>query len=162
MADQCKGGGSLADYVTIKPLSEKLSKKYFYELCEAVLYCHNQGVVHRDLKLENLLLDNEGRLHVSDFGHAGIFQTGWDMFSTAVGSLLHLSPEQVSGQVGSLPSPLATLPWADWSAVLLWREDGYLGDGCGAFPNARREAAFLLKQRPKDAGGHQERRLRDS
>lgn len=92
------GGGSLADYVTIKPLSEKLSKKYFYELCEAVIYCHNQGVVHRDLKLENLLLDNEGRLHVSDFGHAGIFQTGWDMFSTAVGSLLHLSPEQVSGQ----------------------------------------------------------------
>ena len=40
-------------------------------------------------------MDNEGVVHVSDFGHAGIFQTGWDVFSTAVGSLLHLSPEQI-------------------------------------------------------------------
>lgn len=50
------------------------------------------------MKLENLLLDNEGVVHVSDFGHAGIFQVGWDLFSTAVGSLYHLSPEQINGE----------------------------------------------------------------
>ena len=35
---------------------------------------------------------------MSDFGHAGIYQQGWDLFSTAVGSLYHLSPEQINGE----------------------------------------------------------------
>lgn len=92
------GGGSLADYVHIKPLSEELARFYFKQMMDAVAYCHEQGVCHRDLKLENLLLDDEGTVHISDFGHAGIFREGWDMFSTAVGSLFHLSPEQVEGR----------------------------------------------------------------
>jgi len=47
-------------------------------------------------------LDNQGNLKVSDFGHAGIFIQGWDYFSTtAVGSLYHLSPEQVLGRAYS-------------------------------------------------------------
>ena len=92
------GGGSIAEYVAVHPLSEELARHYFYQLLQAVDYCHHQGVVHRDLKLENLLLDNEGIVHVSDFGQAGIFPQGWDMFSTAVGSLYHLSPEQVNGE----------------------------------------------------------------
>jgi serine/threonine protein kinase len=58
-----------------------------------------QGVCHRDLKLENLLIDNNGHLKISDFGHAGIYKEGWDLFNTRlVGSLYHLSPEQVQGQ----------------------------------------------------------------
>lgn len=92
------GGGSLSDHVNIEPLSENTTRFYFKQLVEAVSYCHSQGVCHRDLKLENLLLDDDGNLKITDFGHAGIFQEGWDMFSTAaVGSLAHLSPEQIQG-----------------------------------------------------------------
>jgi serine/threonine protein kinase len=79
-------------------LSESATRFYFKQLVEGVGYCHSQGVCHRDLKLENLLLDDDGNLKITDFGHAGIFQEGWDMFSTsAVGSLAHLSPEQIRG-----------------------------------------------------------------
>ena len=47
-------GGTLADYVTLKPLFEDLARFYFTQVVEGVRYCHSRGVVHRDLKLENL------------------------------------------------------------------------------------------------------------
>eukprot|EP00013_Stygamoeba_regulata_P005879 CAMPEP_0177632930 /NCGR_PEP_ID=MMETSP0447-20121125/2566_1 /TAXON_ID=0 /ORGANISM="Stygamoeba regulata, Strain BSH-02190019" /LENGTH=729 /DNA_ID=CAMNT_0019134555 /DNA_START=116 /DNA_END=2302 /DNA_ORIENTATION=+ len=95
--DLC-GGGNLSDYVSIKPLSEDLARYYMKELVDALRYCHSQGVCHRDLKIENLLLDDDGELKITDFGQAGIFSEGWDIFSTTlVGSLMHISPEQVAG-----------------------------------------------------------------
>jgi serine/threonine protein kinase len=82
-----------------RPLSEKIARYVFGQIVEATTYCHNNGVVHRDLKLDNILLDNNGRIKISDFGHAGIFNEGWDMFGTAlVGGLLHVSPEKIKGQ----------------------------------------------------------------
>ncbi len=94
------GGGTLADMVRIKPLSESLARFYMRQLIPAIKYCHTMGVIHRDIKLENLLLTNRGNLKISDFGHAGIYREGWDLFSTSlVGSLWHISPEQVSGTV---------------------------------------------------------------
>eukprot|EP01117_Protostelium_nocturnum_P013427 TRINITY_DN5007_c0_g1_i1.p1 TRINITY_DN5007_c0_g1~~TRINITY_DN5007_c0_g1_i1.p1 ORF type:complete len:859 (-),score=265.14 TRINITY_DN5007_c0_g1_i1:108-2684(-) len=91
------GGGALSDH-TDEPLAEEVARFYFIQLIKAVKYCHSIGVVHRDLKLENLLLDNNGDLKVTDFGHAGIFSKGWDVFSTGmVGSLWHISPEQLNG-----------------------------------------------------------------
>lgn len=96
------GGGSLADLVAEKVLDERLARFYFAELLEGVAYCHEKGVCHRDLKLENLLCDNLGHLKITDFGHAGIFQKGWDIFQTGlVGTLWHLAPEQVAGQAYS-------------------------------------------------------------
>lgn len=53
-------------------------------------------------RLENLLLNNYAVLKISDFGHARIFQKGWDFFnSQLVGSLYHLAPEQIKGNVYS-------------------------------------------------------------
>lgn len=69
---------------------------------DAVAFCHSKGVCHRDLKLDNILLDNNCKVKITDFGHAGIFSEGWDLFSTPlVGSLTHLAPEQLTGQVYS-------------------------------------------------------------
>eukprot|EP00871_Galdieria_phlegrea_P003675 jgi/Galph1/4308/GphlegSOOS_G2958.1 len=98
----CDGGSlfskrsSLSGYV--EPLNESAARFYLRQLFEGLGYCHERGVAHRDLRLDNLMLDNDGNLKITDFGHAGVFKKGWDLFSTTlVGSLYHLSPEQIKG-----------------------------------------------------------------
>lgn len=54
------------------------------------------GICHRDLKLDNVLLYDNKTIKITDFGHAGIFSEGWDIFQTAlVGGITHIAPEQV-------------------------------------------------------------------
>jgi len=96
------GGGSLYEHLQNGPFPEPLARFYFHQLITGLIYCHNMGVCHRDLRLENLLMDNDGNVKITDFGQARIFRKGWDLFSTQlVGSLYHLSPEQIRGEVYS-------------------------------------------------------------
>jgi len=94
------GGGSLANHLMRgRPFSEQVTRWYMTQLVKGLKYCHKEGVCHRDLKLENLVIDNSGHLKITDFGHAGIYRKGWDLFSTGcVGSLYHVSPEQIQGK----------------------------------------------------------------
>lgn len=65
---------------------------------DAFVTVHQQGVCHRDLRIENLLLDSKSELKIADFGHAGLFRGGYDIFSTmCVGSASHMAPEQIEG-----------------------------------------------------------------
>jgi serine/threonine protein kinase/Ca2+-binding EF-hand superfamily protein len=92
------GGGNLCEYLDNEPISEDLARYYFSQIIDAVRYCHNQGVAHRDLSVSNLLLDNDANIKISDFGCAGVFSRGWDVFATPmVGGLSHLAPEQICG-----------------------------------------------------------------
>ena len=62
-------GGELFDkIVTARRFDERTARCYFQQLISAVAYCHSRGVVHRDLKAENLLLGRNGALKVCDFG----------------------------------------------------------------------------------------------
>ena len=49
----------------------------FERVCRAVGDAHAMGVVHRDLKPRNILIDTEGRPHVLDFGICGIEESNW-------------------------------------------------------------------------------------
>ena len=53
-----------------KYLCENEARKYFKQLINALEYCHDRQIVHRDLKLENLMLDKNFTLKLADFGLA--------------------------------------------------------------------------------------------
>ncbi|KAA8535489.1 hypothetical protein F0562_030492 [Nyssa sinensis] len=86
-------GGQLCDKMSyFKRLNEGEARKYFQQLIDAVDYCHCRGVYHRDLKPQNLLLDNKGNLKVSDFGLSALPKPG-NLLSTACGSPSYVAPE---------------------------------------------------------------------
>ena len=69
-------GGDLLSYVRMrKRLSETVAKYFFKQIALAIAYCHKNLVVHRDIKLENLLLDEEGVLKLCDLGVSSRLET---------------------------------------------------------------------------------------
>lgn len=61
-------GGELYDYLSErKVLSEEEARRIFRQVATAVYYCHKHKICHRDLKLENILLDEHGNAKVSKF-----------------------------------------------------------------------------------------------
>lgn len=67
-------GGELFDYIlTHRYLKDNAARRLFAQLVSGVGYLHKKGIVHRDLKLENLLLDRNRNLMITDFGFANTF-----------------------------------------------------------------------------------------
>ncbi|KAJ3274637.1 hypothetical protein HDV01_002479 [Terramyces sp. JEL0728] len=93
-------GGELFKYMITQKhrqyLKEHEAAKYFAQLVVGVEYLLNLGIVHRDLKLENLLLDENKNIVIIDFGFANKFgQETKNMLNTNCGSLCYAAPELV-------------------------------------------------------------------
>ena len=86
-------GGDLSTYLEAKGrLTEGEARGLFRQLVSALQHCHQRGVVHRDLKLGNLLLDANNNVKISDFGLSNQWHPGKKL-DTFCGSPAYMAPE---------------------------------------------------------------------
>src|SRR5262245_48891367 len=99
------------------PLSPERAVSLIVQVCRALQYAHVRGVVHRDIKPGNILVDESGQAKVSDFGIARI--SGSDVTHTGalLGTPAYMSPEQLDGRVVDGRSDLFSLTVALYEAV---------------------------------------------
>jgi len=101
-------GQPLDRYIRLQNLSFRERVILFRKLCTAVSYAHQQGIIHRDLKFGNIIIDKRGEPHILDFGLAKAIglseEAGKDAVVTMTGqwagSLSNMSPEQAAGKPG--------------------------------------------------------------
>lgn len=100
------GGTSLAERVSLGPLSGRRAAEYLELTARAVHYAHSRGIVHRDLKPANVLLDENDQPKVTDFGLAKHMETQSDQTRTGaiLGTPSYMSPEQAAGSKDISPS----------------------------------------------------------
>jgi WD40 repeat protein len=83
------------------------------QLAEALAYAHGQGIVHRDVKPANVMLDEQGQAHLMDFGlaHRQDVTTKLTRAGAVLGTPAYMAPEQAEGQTGK------PLPASDQYAI---------------------------------------------
>lgn len=94
-------GGELFEYVALTgKFSEKLARCYFKQLVEALEFMHGKGFAHRDIKAENLLLDENYKLKLADFGFSARLsgKDGEGTLRTYKGTTGYMAPEIHLGQ----------------------------------------------------------------
>jgi serine/threonine protein kinase len=106
--------GTLLTYVNrLGRIPEPVARRYFCQLIHVLEYLHEtHKICHRDLKAENLLLDEKNNIRVIDFGLSNQFSSGNPNLNTACGSPAYASPEMAKGQSSSKASDI-------WSAGVL-------------------------------------------
>jgi serine/threonine-protein kinase len=113
------GGGSLDDVLRnegVQPPERVFT--WLEEAARALDVAHRAGVIHRDVKPANLMLDGEGHVHVADFGIASA--TGMDsltMTGTVLGTAGYLSPEQAQGDRAGAASDRYALAVVAWELL---------------------------------------------
>jgi negative regulator of PHO system len=84
-----RGDRGQLDYITIK--------SFMYQLLQGIAFCHENRVLHRDLKPQNLLINNKGQLKLADFGLARAFGIPVNTFSNEVVTLWYRAPDVLLG-----------------------------------------------------------------
>ena len=93
-------GGSLKERLERGPLPREELLHYLAQMAEALDFAHEQGLVHRDVKPANMLLDGRGRLYLADFGIAKALDGSAGLTATGVGvgTPEYMAPEQAQGR----------------------------------------------------------------
>ena len=93
--------GELFCYISKeKPMSEDLARYVFKQILDGVEHIHKCGIVHRDLKIENILIDKDYNIKLTDFGFAGPLKGNGrnGMLTTKLGTPNYLAPEIIMKQ----------------------------------------------------------------
>lgn len=91
--DLCSGG----DLYHRCPYSEREAARYTAQIVAAVCYMHNHGVVHRDLKWENIMFDSPSTIKIIDFGLSKKFTSGPKYMRERVGTIYTMAPQVLQG-----------------------------------------------------------------
>src|SRR5262245_49673696 len=97
-------GGTLTQAVAQEKFTPHRATQLMATVARAVHYAHQRGILHRDLKPGNILLDAKGQPHVTDFGLAKALESGSDLTgsSAILGTPSYMSPEQAAGHAKGL------------------------------------------------------------
>eukprot|EP00759_Apiculatamorpha_spiralis_P047975 PhF_6_TR43387/c0_g1_i1/m.66588 len=110
-------GGSLGNLVKRldEPLNETVVRRYAKQILAGIHYLHENGIIHRDIKADNVLLNDNGCVKIADFGSAKMLPASNPATSTVVGSPYWMAPEVI------VPGPTGTYSYkADvWSFGIL-------------------------------------------
>jgi serine/threonine protein kinase len=79
-----------------RKLKEEVAKHLFKQIVEGLKYCHSKGILHRDIKLDNILLTSEGDIKICDFGVSKLTKHGETM-KEQCGTPAYIAPEVFEG-----------------------------------------------------------------
>lgn len=104
-------GGTLSDKLSSGPLALDHAVELFTQVARGLAYAHSKGVIHRDLKPGNILLDDGGNAFLTDFGLAKLLEDPVDLTRSGqiVGTPVYMSPEQLRGEVLDVRSDIYSL-----------------------------------------------------
>jgi len=90
----CAGGDLLTYVRKRRKLTEEVAKFFFKQLIEGLAYLHHsKHIVHRDIKLDNILLDADGRIKIADFGVSKQVQNDTERMTEQCGTPAYIAPE---------------------------------------------------------------------
>lgn len=91
--------GDLLSFVKKRSkLTESMAKFIFKQIIEALNYVHAKGIVHRDIKLDNILIDLQNNIKICDFGVSRQIKKGDEMHDQC-GTPAYIAPEILRNQV---------------------------------------------------------------
>ena len=104
-------GVTLKQYISGKGrLTPQETLFFANQICQALQHAHEHGIVHRDIKPQNIMIDRTGVVKVADFGIAALeHETGDERSDTAIGSVHYIAPEQARGLEADARSDLYSL-----------------------------------------------------
>src|SRR5436189_2004162 len=99
-------GGQLDEVARRTPISIRNAAELIAKLARTVHYAHEHGILHRDIKPGNILVDTKGEPHLTDFGLARLLETKSTVTHTmdVLGTPSYMAPEQASGRNEQLTS----------------------------------------------------------
>ena len=93
-----KGGDLFTFLLNQKKLTETFASFYAVQIAHMISFLHSKNIIYRDLKLENLMFNDNGYLVLIDFGSCKIIEDSKELESSFVGSPDYISPEVISGE----------------------------------------------------------------